>query len=201
MANHFFGKDGKASFHRWIGNTTPVLYGFRVKDASGLFTITTMDLRNDLVLVKDWKRPVLSASIQGTRYPSGTDCRDLMRFYRKELSSKLRLFPFVVRKAAHIVLCFDCLAGKNNTKKKRYPFVYVFVILPSSEQADGLESMFKAVLPHVLGFLNRSMGRRRCVFILPSEQDISLSAFMGLPFPGEIEPPTTETPYWRITIG
>lgn len=201
MANRFFGKDRKASFRRWIGNTTPLLYGFSVKDVSGLFTVTTMDLRKDLVLVKDWKRPVLPDSIQGIRYPLGKDCRDLIRFYRKELSSKLRLFPFVVRKAARIVLCFDCLTGKNNIKKKRYPFVYIFVILPPCGQAYGLESMFKAVLPHVLDFLNRSMGRRRCVFILPLQMDISLSAFIGLPFLGEIEPPTTETSYWKITIG
>ncbi|PZP47251.1 MAG: hypothetical protein DI598_11160 [Pseudopedobacter saltans] len=198
MNNRDFWEEKYRQSGRWLGLTNPFLYCFKPKDKAMGMSISIMDLRKDLPLLMDWTRPVIPGYIRSIHYPLFSDYQDLLRFYIKEMTGRLRLFPFVVKSTGRIILYFDCLQEKRDKKECSYPKIYVFFHYPQKEMLLETKDNLRMAAPFIVDFMQRTMGRRRTVFVVPLEQDVFVPFLIDPEKTMEILPPSPDFLFWRI---
>lgn len=197
MNNQYFWEKRTKPSKRWLVSTTPSLYSFKLKNISFVLAISLMDLRKDLPLLIDWIHPSFPSNKWSIRYPETSDQRTFFEFYTKELSTRMRLFPFVIKEHENIFLFFDCLQDKRDKGKKSNPCAYVFFHYPPRNDFIEMKSYLLLMSPFVVDFLRRTMGCRT-IFCIPNNQVVLIPFLRNSIHKTDIQPPSTNFPFWKI---
>jgi hypothetical protein len=187
----------------WLMQQCPVLYGAECTYRHLQISISIMNLREDIPYMTNWKHKFLLAYVRRIRFPCHCDYNSLFQFYKREMISKLRLFPFIVRSDTFIIMQFDCLPQclhKNRESQTVYVSFYFPPIceLPGKYFMDN-KTVMQMVLPHILDFLRKVTSCKKPVFLVGTTDEDCLTSFRLLdPYP-EIIKPDYQKPYWMVT--